>query len=38
MKFHENRFIIDEVLNEKHALLVSSVLMYSVGWMELALD
>ena len=24
--------------NEKHALLVSSVLMCSVGWMELTLD
>ena len=31
-KFHENRLIIDGVINEKHALLVSSVLMYSVGW------
>ena len=38
MKFHENRLIIDGVVNEKHALLVSSVLMCSVGWMELTLD
>ena len=37
-KFHGNRLKIDGVVNEKHALLVSSVLMYSVGWMELALD
>ena len=38
IKFHENRLIIDGVVNEKHALLVSSVLMGSVGWMELTLD
>ena len=38
MKFYENRLIIDGVVNEKHALLVSSVLMCSVGWMELTLD
>ena len=31
-KFHEIRLIIDGVINEKHALLCSSVLMYSVGW------
>ena len=38
MKCHENRLIIDGVVNEKHALLVSSVLMCSVGWMKLTLD
>ena len=37
-KFHENRLIIDGVINEKHALLVSFVLNYIVGWMELAVD
>ena len=31
-KFHENRLIIYDENNEKHALLVSSVLMYSVRW------
>ena len=30
-KFHENRLIIDGVINEKHALLVSFVLNYIVG-------
>ena len=37
-KFHGNRLIIDPVINEKHALLVSFVLMYSVGWVELVVD